>query len=620
MKKMRLAGAALNQTPLNWKENLSNIRQAIFEAEKENADILCLPELCITGYGCEDLFLSNWLPEKALNKLVEIIPLVNDCFTIVGLPIRFEGKTYNCAAAIYQQELLGLYCKQWLADEGVHYEPRWFSPWPSGVMSNIEINSQFYPIGDITINHKGIKIGFEICEDAWRGELRPGYKLKEKGVDLILNPSASHFAFGKSNFREHLIVDSSKLFDCVYLYSNLLGNETGRMIFDGEVFIAQKGKLIQKNRRLSFQSVNLVTAEVDFTGKYIPQELAYDDQDKYLEFDKAIALALFDYLRKSRSKCFVLSLSGGADSACCAIMVAEMVRRGVEDLGIDGFVAKAGIPDRKFKSVEDITDDMLYTAYQATKNSSEDTYLAAKEIAESVGATFYSWNIDDVVSDYTNIYENTTGEKLTWEDHDIPLQNIQARSRAPMIWLLTNVKGGLLLATSNRSEGDVGYATMDGDTSGSISPIAGVDKTFIRNWLKWAEKERGFYGLNRVNNLAPTAELRPSDKNQTDESDLMPYHILAKIEREAIFQRKAPIEVYQSLKEADLCSNKELKRFIIKFFRLWSINQWKRERFAPSFHLDEFNVDPKTWCRFPILSGAFSEEIEELVNINPDDE
>ncbi|MCX2742411.1 NAD(+) synthase [Mangrovivirga sp. M17] len=614
MKKMRLAGAALNQTPLEWKSNLANIKEAILQAKNSDADILCLPELCITGYGCEDLFLSDWLPEKAFKKLEDIATWVEDCFTIVGLPVRFKGKTYNSAVAIYQGEILGFYCKQFLADEGVHYEPRWFSPWPAEYVHYIEFNGRNYPIGDITLDHKGIKIGFEICEDAWRGEERPGYRLKEQGVDLILNPSASHFAFGKSRFREHLIVDSSEIFDCVYLYSNLLGNETGRMIFDGEVFIAQKGKLIQKNRRLSFQSVNLVTADVDFSGEEVPQELAYDDQDKYLEFDKAIALALFDYLRKSHSRSFVLSLSGGADSACCAIMVAEMVRRGVEDLGIEGFIAKSGIADQGYENVEDLTRNMLYTAYQATKNSSEETFLAAKEIAESVGATFYSWSIDDVVEDYTKIYENTTGEELTWEDHDIPLQNIQARSRAPMIWLLTNVKKGLLLATSNRSEGDVGYATMDGDTSGGISPIAGVDKTFIRNWLKWAEKERGFYGLNRVNSLSPTAELRPSEQQQTDESDLMPYHILSKIEREAIFHRKSPVEVYETLNFENLCEKETLKKYIIKFFKLWSINQWKRERFAPSFHLDEFNVDPKTWCRFPILSGAFNEEIEELKN------
>ncbi|QCK14790.1 NAD(+) synthase [Mangrovivirga cuniculi] len=614
MKKMRLAGAALNQTPLEWKSNLANIKEAILQAKNSNADILCLPELCITGYGCEDLFLSEWLPEKAFNKLEEIASWVEDCFTIVGLPVRYEGKTYNSAVAIYKGEILGFYCKQFLADEGVHYEPRWFSPWSSEYINYIEFNGKNYPIGDITLDFKGIKIGFEICEDAWRGEERPGYRLKEKGVDLILNPSASHFAFGKSRFREHLIVDSSEIFECVYLYSNLLGNETGRMIFDGEVFISQKGKLIQKNRRLSFQSVNLVTADVDFSGEEVPQELAYDDQDKYLEFDKAIALALFDYLRKSHSKSFVLSLSGGADSACCAIMVAEMVRRGVEDLGINEFIAKSGIPDHGYNTVEDLTKKMLYTAYQATKNSSEETFLAAKEIAESVGATFFSWSIDDVVDDYTKIYENTTGEKLTWEDHDIPLQNIQARSRAPMIWLLTNVKKGLLLATSNRSEGDVGYATMDGDTSGGISPIAGVDKTFIRKWLKWAENERGFYGLNRVNSLSPTAELRPSERQQTDESDLMPYHILSKIEREAIFHRRSPVEVFKTLNFENLCEKETLKNYIIKFFKLWSINQWKRERFAPSFHLDEFNVDPKTWCRFPILSGAFREEIEELEN------
>ncbi len=109
-------------------------------------------------------------------------------------------------------------------------------------------------------------------------------------------------------------------------------------------------------------------------------------------------------------------------------------------------------------------------------------------MAERIGATFYSWSIDEEVASYTGKIENAIGRKLTWDQDDITLQNIQARSRSPIIWMLANINNALLLSTSNRSEGDVGYATMDGDTSGSISPIAAVDKHFILQWLRWAEK------------------------------------------------------------------------------------------------------------------------------------
>src|SRR5690606_3730267 len=158
--------------------------------------------------------------------------------------------------------------------------------------------------------------------------------------------------------------------------------------------------------------------------------------------------------------------------------------------------------------------------------------------------------------------------------------------------------------------GAVRCATMDGDTSRSLAPIAGLSKVFILQWLRWAEKDLGHTGLRAVINLQPTAELRPPDKHQTDEDDLMPYSILLRIERHAIYEHMSPRQVFNAM-VADH-DDKILKRYIRKFFRLWAQNQWKRERLAPAFHLDDFNVDPRSWCRFPILSSGFAEELENL--------
>ena len=253
---------------------------------------------------------------------------------------------------------------------------------------------------------------------------------------------------------------------------------------------------------------------------------------------------------------------------------------------------------------------MLTTAYQATKNSSDETFDSAHNLTLSLGAKFYDWTIDKEVTDYVATIESAIGRSLTWDEDDITLQNIQARARSPIIWMLANLENKLLIATSNRSEGDVGYATMDGDTSGSISPIAGVSKHFILKWLKYAEKELGFSGLHDVNNLTPTAELRPEDQHQTDEDDLMPYEVLVKIEREAILKGHSPKMIYDALNKE--YSKDDLKLWIKKFFQLWTRNQWKRERYAPSFHFDDFNVDPRSWYRFPILSGGYKEELKQL--------
>jgi len=620
MAKIKVAGAALNQVPIHWKNNLRNIKNAINEAKSDGVKILCLPELCLTGYGCEDLFLSEWLPKKAVSIIPQIVPWTSGIAVTVGLPIAIKGKTYNCVAVIKDQEVLGISAKQFLANDGVHYEPRWFTAWLPGEVIDFEIDGKKVLFGDLTYDLYGIHTGFEICEDAWHPN-RPACRMVGKNIQLILNPSASHFAFGKSFTRENLVVESSKSFTCYYIYANLLGNEAGRMIYDGEIVIAGHGKLMHFNHKLSFKDVNLVAIEIDPADskpKAISASIPQEDNNDI--FTQAESLALFDYMRKSHSKGFVLSLSGGADSSTCAILVSEMIRRSIKEIGLETSLSKLNLDHYKItclaldknKQQKFIVNKILHCAYQGTVNSSKATLSSAKKLADEIGAQFDHWEIDDEVSSYSNKIQNVLNRQLSWEKDDLAMQNIQARARSPIIWMLANIKNSLLLVTSNRSEGDVGYATMDGDTSGSIAPIAAVDKYFILNWLLWAEKNLGYKSLQYVNHLNPTAELRPLEKSQTDEDDLMPYHIIIEIEKLAIRDRFSPVDIFQSLKTKDLEDSKLLKVHIKKFFSLWSKNQWKRERTAPAFHIDDFNVDPRTWCRFPILSSGYFDELAEL--------
>jgi len=615
---LRIGGATVNQTPIDWSNNVSNIITAIEEAKKKKVRILGFPELCLTGYGCEDLFLSDWLSDKAWTHLQTIIPHCDGITACIGLPIRFDTITYNGVCVIHNQKILGITLKQNLARDGVHYEPRWFDAWPADTVRQVQIQGQTIQVGDLIYEIDGIRFGFEICEDAWRKNKRPGHRLQKRGVDLIINPSASHFALGKSELREQEVVtDGSRLFECAYLFVNVLGNEAGRMIYDGDIIFGQRGKILKCNERLSLKPFNLLTCDIDFENPAQSESAPITDgKEENEELARATSLALFDYLRKSKAKGFVLSLSGGADSSMCAVLVVEMVKRASKELGWKDFISKTGI--KPVSEVKQAVNELFTCAYQGTKNSSQTTLNAAQTLATSVGAAFHSWQIDEPVNYYTHQIEKVLERSLTWETDDIALQNIQARGRSPIIWLLANVKRAVLITTSNRSEGDVGYTTMDGDTSGSLAPIAGIDKPFIIQWLKWAEKELGYSGLSLVNTLQPTAELRPLDKTQTDEKDLMPYSVLVAIEKLAIRDRKSPTEVFRELtKRNDSLTDDStiLKGHIKKFYRLWAANQWKRERLAPSFHLDDLNVDPRSWCRFPILSGGFEEELIQLDNL-----
>ncbi|MBI9018908.1 MAG: NAD(+) synthase [Phycisphaerae bacterium] len=648
MKLIKVAAGVLNQTPMDWDNNKNNIIGAIRQAKADNVSILCLPEMCICGYGCEDAFYSAGLRRMARTVLYEILPETKGIAVSLGLPVLHRNNLFNAACMVVDGEIIGFTAKQFLARDGLHYEPRWFNAWPQAISDTICYDNKEYPIGDISYDIGGVRVGFEICQDAWAAN-RPGSKLNSKAVDIIMNPSASHFAFGKYEIRKRFVLEGSRAFGVTYIYSNLLGNEAGRAIYDGGALIAAAGNLAAAGPRLSFKDYIVTSAIIDIDATRMLQtrsgnaeiELApiencfnckfdYPDQtpqshptnlpswqnSQYLkeeEFARAIALALFDYLRKSHSQGFVVSLSGGADSSAVSCLCAILAKLGCNELGLANFLAKAHLAEDITEA--DLVARILTCTYQGTRNSSETTSNAAKTLAKALSATFMNFDVDDLVQGYISMVETGIGRKLTWATDDLTLQNIQARVRAPGIWMIANINNALLLATSNRSEAAVGYATMDGDTAGGLSPIAGIDKAFLRRWLVWLQtKGMADFGtieaLELVNDQQPTAELRPAENKQTDEADLMPYDLLDAIERLAILEKMTPLEVYQNVQtEFSQYSSEDLKVWVKRFFTLWCRNQWKRERYAPSFHVDDKNLDPKTWCRFPILSGGFGREL-----------
>jgi NAD+ synthase (glutamine-hydrolysing) len=267
-------------------------------------------------------------------------------------------------------------------------------------------------------------------------------------------------------------------------------------------------------------------------------------------------------------------------------------------------------------TIENYMQKLLVCLYQKTKNNSDITLNAAISLANALHAPLYILSIDTLVSEYCEMMQPALGRQLNWEQDDITLQNIQARARGPSAWILANVRNSILLSTSNRSEASVGYATMDGDTCGGLSPLAGIDKHFILQWLNWLEKEGPFEigpipALKMITQQKPTAELRPLSKSQTDEGDLMPYAWLDIIERFFVRDKASPKDIliimHKQFPDEKLNT---LGLSVERFFKRWTESQWKRERFAPSFHLDDENVDPKTACRFPILSAGFKRELK----------
>ena len=690
--KLRVAALALNQIPLDFQGNRARILCGLHEARAQGAQLVCTPELSLSGYGCEDAFLFSETSERALASLQHLSAQTKGLVLTLGLPFRLSATspTYNGVAVLVDGQLLGVAAKRHLAREGVHYEPRFFQPWPQGTQDTLTTPQGEIPVGDLIFEVDGLRFGFEICEDAWQND-RPGSELSDCGAQLILNPSASHFAFDKQGIRRRIIEAGVRDFSVSYLYVNLLGNEAGRMVYDGDAVIAVPGVaqaqeprvVVETNRffgsddevvreHLCFSDHELVFADVSFSPcdsesteagsqsglrpciksdfafeKTLSPQLVSDkyrsgqqeearafswqrageeqsekDRRRFRQFSLVISLALMDYLRKTRSSGFVLSLSGGADSTTVALLVRLGVRFSIAQLGLKAFLerydfifsSQAAPPTTEMQ----VMGQLLTTVYQATENSGEITRCAAQDIASLVGSEHYQWEVQEGVDFYRQRVENSIGRPLNWQQDDLALQNIQARVRSPGIWLLANHLNALLLSTSNRSEAAVGYATMDGDTSGGLSPLAGIDKSFIRRFLVYLEKvgpaEMGALpALAAVNQQAPTAELRPQAAAQVDEHDLMPYDILDAIERRLLVQRASVALTYEALlQEFPEQSRASLLKYLERFTQLFCRNQWKRERYAPAFHVDHHNLDPRSWLRFPILSRGFAEQIAEL--------
>lgn len=596
---LKVACASLNQTPLDWSGNFSRIVEAITEAKQEDVDLLVFSELALTAYTCEDYFFWPEVVERAKEQLLGLRLYCSEISIVVGLPWSITAKDgtsslYNCAAVIEDGKILGIRAKKTLADKGVYYEPRWFKAWKNATQTQVAFGDQHstkVPFGDLCFAmKKNYHLGVQICEEAWQGTLSEDLQK----VDVLACLNASHFEMGKVHRRLRIIEKRSAETKALYVYCNTLGLESGRLVFGGDQVYSHQGRVLQVADRLGFEQVKLSTLSWDSSSSLASSgpkkrdlgNFLHSDSHLYQEFTQAVCLALYDYLRKSHQQNYVISLSGGLDSAVCAILVRLM-------------------------QIFSQSNCKLYCLYQKTAQSSFKTESAAKKIAMKLKADFKSVDIDPIVDSYQILNKSILGKALSFDKSGgVSLQNLQARARSILPWTVANENKAILITTSNRSESVVGYCTMDGDTAGGLAPVAGVSKFFLRQWALWlCEQDMATDfapELRAILSFKPTAELKPAHTNQEDEKELMPYEVLDFLEK-LFFQRriKSKTVLHEALKKQfDSYTFDQHLTWVNLFIDRWQQNQWKRERIAPSFHLDRISVDPKGWCRTPILTGS----------------
>jgi NAD+ synthase (glutamine-hydrolysing) len=326
----------------------------------------------------------------------------------------------------------------------------------------------------------------------------------------------------------------------------------------------------------------------------------------YNLMSKGISVGLWDWGIKTSIGHYALSLSGGADSALCAVLVYMSHIYAFTELGENEYnktLKSVGFKEEAH-SIEDIVNIIMpkafVTVYQKTDNNSDKTEGAARALAESIGAEFHSLNIQSIVDSFEAVFNDAVATPLSWDNKsdDIPLQNLQARTRNPMVWLFANRGNRILMTTSNKSENSVGYCSQDGDTAGVISPIGGVNKSnivgndekpeeqgllkflFNRGALLESGEMHKLIGLEQVVSLKPSAELRKLEVSQNDEDDLMPFPILDEIERWHQVSRLAPVEILRRVHQTrqDQYTLEEMGEMVDKYIKLFVRSEWSETR------------------------------------------
>ncbi|WP_456464405.1 NAD+ synthase [Persephonella sp.] len=507
MKKLRLALAQINSTVGDIEGNTEKIIKGIREAKHHDVDIIAFPELAITGYPPEDLLLKPSFINKNIRYLEKIAQESRNIISIVGFVDKVED-IYNASAVLLNGDIVAKYHKNFLPNYGVFDEVRYFQKG-----------------NEITIlNIQGYKIGMSICEDIWYPENPINIQAIE-GAELVININASPYYAGKVKLREDMLRVRARDNLISIAYVNLVGGQD-ELVFDGNSLVVgpdgdiiAKGKAFEEDllicdldldaifrKQLKDNRLRNLRAYYKREERFVEVFLNYKIKDKLdiipqrVELDlkeaeeiyKALVLGLRDYIHKNSFEKVVIGLSGGIDSSLTATIA-------VDALGSE--------------NVKGVLMPSQYTS----KESIED----AKQLAENLGIEIFVLPITDIFNSYLKelkpVFEGL--------EPDVTEENLQARIRGNLLMALSNKFGWIVLATGNKSEMSVGYATLYGDMVGGFAVLKDVYKTKVYELAQYRNSISPVIP-ERVLHKPPSAELKPDQK---DEDELLPYVILDEI-------------------------------------------------------------------------------------------
>ncbi len=461
------------------------------EAANQGVRVLALPELCLTGYSCGDLFLQSTLirgAEEALRTVLEATKNL-DMVTALGLPVAHADRLYNCAAVIHRGKLLGIVPKRNLPNYGVYYEKRWFSLAREGLLEQVSLAGQRAPLGSPLLfpceTVPNLVLGVEICEDLW-SSAPPSIQLAQEGATVLMNLSASDEIVGKAAYRRELVMLQSSRLTCGYIYASAgAGESTTDVVFSGHDVVAERGELLSERRfspgltvadldvdKLSGErrrsnregeeeveearrrSFSLEVSTTHLTRYFSPTPFIPEDAEELRErCDEVLRIAAMGLKRRlEHTGCekAVVGLSGGLDSTLAVLITAVSMR----------------LLGRPMEDIIAVTMPCFGTTERTRDN--------ATELARRLGATLRTVDISETVKSHFR----DIGQSM--EKQDVTFENAQARERTQVLMDIANQENGLVIGTGDLSELALGWCTYNGDHMSMYAVNASIPKTLVR--------------------------------------------------------------------------------------------------------------------------------------------
>ena len=549
MTHLRVAGAQLNPVVGDLEANAALIRDAMAWAEGVAADVLLLPELALTGYPPEDLLLRSAFVERNLSVLRELADVSEKTATVVGFVDRVDGNgsdddsvernVANAAAVLAEGRIQAVYHKCLLPNYGVFDEQRYFVHGDQPAM---------------LVDIAGVPVGISICEDIWSSSGPPAQQAAA-GAAILLNINGSPYHRGKGRERAALLAAEAARSGVPVVYVNMVGGQD-ELVFDGDSMVFDAaGTILFRAAQLEDERFvvdvpvepSAARAVVSIPGHRVGADAPQHPPpsaprlDDAAEVYGALVLGLRDYVRKNGFNEVVIGLSGGVDSALTAAIA-------VDALGAE--------------SVWGVTMPARY--------SSEGSVSDSRDLADRLGCRFDVIAIDDIFGAHLE----ALAPVFAGTEPNVAEENLQARIRGAILMALSNKYGGMVVATGNKSEMAVGYATLYGDMAGGYAVLKDVFKTLVYDLSEW-RNQAGVVIPQSIIEKAPSAELRPDQK---DSDSLPDYELLdAILVRYIEHDQAAETIVAEGFDEAT----------VRRVAQMVDRNEYKRRQAAPGVRITE---------------------------------